>query len=369
MLDILFLLWVSYGEDSNPGLHRIPLKRRFVSDDEQQTLIELINNYQTQLHQTGKLRGTQLVQLQSEASLTVALKNFANTQFVGSVGVGNPPQFLDVIFDTGSANFWVNSKLCDDDSCLEHSAYDHQKSSDYETLGYYLEVQFGTGGINGEINQDSVTLGGMQIINQPVGEITDEIGQVFADAKFSGILGLGFPSMAAYDLSPVFDSMMNQKLLEKNIVSFYYSLNPLEQSEILFGEVDTSKFTGPITYVNVIQGLEYYWLIKVDDIRIGKESLGVCGQEGCRAAVDTGTTLLTAPSSDLIKLLNAMGDDCKNYREFPDLIFVIDGKEFKLNPSAYVITLTSYAEDSPGMHSDNVVDCTVAIMPLDVGPP
>lgn len=363
------LIWVSCGEDSYQKLNRIPLKRRHVSDDEQQTLIELINTYQSQLHETGKFRGTQLVQLQSEASLKVALKNFANTQFVGAVGVGNPPQFLDVIFDTGSANFWVNSKLCDDDSCLEHPAYDHTKSSDYKTLGYYLEVQFGTGGINGEINQDSVTLGGVQIKNQPVGEITDQIGQVFADGKFSGILGLGFPSMAAYDLSPVFDSMMNQKLLEKNIISFYYSLNPLEQSEITIGGVDQSKFKGPITYVDVIQGLEYYWLIKVDDIRLGKQSLGVCGDEGCKAAVDTGTSLLTAPSSDLVKLLNLMGDDCKNYREFPDLIFVIDGKEFKLNPSDYVITLTSDSEDNPGMHSDNVVDCTVAIMPLDVGPP
>ncbi len=363
------LIWVSCGEDSNQGLHRIPLKRRYVSDDEQHTLIELINTYQTQLHETGKLRGTQLVQLQSEASLKVALKNFANTQFVGSVGVGNPPQFLDVIFDTGSANFWVNSKLCDDDSCLEHASYDHNRSSDYKTLGYYLEVQFGTGGLNGQINEDSVSLGGVQIKNQPVGEITDQIGQVFADGKFSGILGLGFPSMAAYNLSPVFDSMMNQKLLEKNIISFYYSLNPLEQSEITIGGVDSSKFQGPITYVDVIQGLEYYWLIKVDDIRLGKQSLGVCGDEGCRAAVDTGTSLLTAPSTDLVKLLNAMGDDCKNYREFPDLIFVIDGKEFKLNPSAYVITLTSDSEDNPGMHSDNVVDCTVAIMPLDVGAP
>jgi hypothetical protein len=59
-----------------------------------------------------------MLQTRSVAEAKLLLKNYMNTQFVGRVGVGNPPQEFDVIFDTGSANFWINSKQCTDESCL-----------------------------------------------------------------------------------------------------------------------------------------------------------------------------------------------------------------------------------------------------------
>jgi len=31
----------------------------------------------------------------------LSLKNYDNNEFVGRLGVGNPPQYLDVVFDTG----------------------------------------------------------------------------------------------------------------------------------------------------------------------------------------------------------------------------------------------------------------------------
>lgn len=77
---------------------------------------------------------------------------------------------------------------------------------------------------------DTVTLAGIVIPDQITGEITDEIGAVFSEGKFSGILGLGFPSMAADGQSPVFDSIIELGILDDNIVTFYYSLDETEQS-------------------------------------------------------------------------------------------------------------------------------------------
>ena len=79
-----------------------------------------------------------------------------NTQFVGEVGIGHPPQFFDAIFDTGSANFWINSKKCHDASCENHDAYDSSKSDKYKELGFSAEVQFGTGSIKGDMISDEV---------------------------------------------------------------------------------------------------------------------------------------------------------------------------------------------------------------------
>jgi cathepsin D len=342
----------------------IPLRRREVKTDEQQAIAALLQRSQKRLQ--SKTGGS--LELLETPMTTVELKNFANTQFVGSVGVGTPPQYLDVIFDTGSANFWVNSALCEEESCEKRAAYDHSKSRDFQELGDYLEVEFGTGIVEGVINADTVTIAGIVIKSQKIGEITDEVGDVFSQSKFSGILGLAFPSMAAFDFKPVFDSMMSQGVLTSNIMSFYYSLDFSEHSSLTLGAIDHSKFKGSLTWVPLIKNLEFYWLIQIDDVRIGDKSLGVCNS-GCRAAVDTGTSLLTAPSSAMLQMMNEIDLDCQALYKVPDIVFVINGQDYAIPAEDYVLTLTAEGEDDPGMHSGNAEDCMLAYMPLDVPPP
>ena len=79
-------------------------------------------------------------------------KNYDNSQYVAPVGIGSPPQFLDVVLDTGSTNFWINSRLCDE--IVEHGYpnYDHTESEDFVEIGLELEVEFGTGIVDGVIN-------------------------------------------------------------------------------------------------------------------------------------------------------------------------------------------------------------------------
>ena len=100
----------------------------------------------------------------------------------------------------------------------------------------------------------------------------------------------------------------------------------------------------------------------------------MCGDEGCHAAVDTGTSLLTAPSKDLKKvdeILELNDDHCKDFASLPDLIFVIDGEEYHVKPKDYVITTYDGGEEEdPGVHTEEDVDgCTPALMSLDVGKP
>ena len=43
------------------------------------------------------------------AAVAIKLTKDADTRFTGTIAIGNPPQSMDVIFDTGSANLWVTS--------------------------------------------------------------------------------------------------------------------------------------------------------------------------------------------------------------------------------------------------------------------
>jgi hypothetical protein len=70
----------------------------------------------------------------------------------------------------------------------------------------------------------------------------DQTGDVFEEAQFSGILGLGFPGLAAYDVVPVFDSIIEDNLLDSNVISFYYTYNEDQDGEISFGFIDYNKF-------------------------------------------------------------------------------------------------------------------------------
>ena len=178
---------------------------------------------------------------------------------------------------------------------------------------------------------------------------------MFKQGKFSGILGLAYPRMAAYGIIPVFDNIINQNLLKNNLMAFYYSIDENIEGEITLGYIDTSRFNGKLQYYPVID--MFYWTIKLDDIKLGGTSLGLC-KNGCKAIADTGTSLITGPTQDLKVLLNAItiGNDCENYDKGMPIVFVFDGDEYELNVSGYILKKENFFGKS----------CRAMMMPLDV---
>lgn len=72
----------------------------------------------------------------------VALHNYYNYNYVGTISVGNPPQDFNTIFDTGSTNFWVLSTLCEGDRIHNgiNNAYNPDLSSTYSPSDLFCEV-------------------------------------------------------------------------------------------------------------------------------------------------------------------------------------------------------------------------------------
>ncbi len=161
--------------------------------------------------------------------------------------------------------------------------------------------------------------------------------------------------MTAYGYSPVFDSIINDKLLKHNIITFYYSNDNHSDGQITLGFLNKSKFKGKLKYYKVID--KYYWALKLDDILLDGKSTGLC-KEGCRVAVDTGTSLITGPTNKINKLFKAISvqDDCSGYVNAQDLAFVLNGDKYTLKGPDYILK-----KDYNGKEK-----CRALLMPLDI---
>lgn len=168
---------------------------------------------------------------------------------------------------------------------------------------------------------------------------------MFADSGFDGIVGLAYPSMAATHFNPLFDNIIHQDKLSSNVFSFYFSRNSGQaNSQVKLGGWDDRHIDGPIHWHPVAE--KYYWSLQGDNVLVNGQDIGLCNQ-GCRFIADTGTTLLTAPTTGIFQLLDKLKIDssCKNFNQLPTVTYVIGGVNYDLDANDYVMKLDQNGEE------------------------
>lgn len=186
----------------------------------------------------------------SSPLITEVLRNFQDTLYFGTLGIGTPPQRFNVVFDTGSANLWVPGLGCNARSCGRRPRYNSSASSTCERTEQALGIRFGTGEIEGRIVRDSVSFHGLRVARQAFLEVREERSFPFEDYPFDGLVGLALPALAAENTLPFFDSVMMQRLLPRNQFAFHFAAHGDPRgSAVVFGGVDVARLAGPVQWV------------------------------------------------------------------------------------------------------------------------
>lgn len=311
----------------------------------------------------------------------VALKDFQDSEYYGTVSIGSPAKDFTVIYDTGSSNLWVPSAKCISKACKTHNTYDPTKSSSYHPDGRKLILPYGSGVCAGTLVEDDVTVGGLKLSNTTLGSIAVEPGEIWVESPFDGILGLGYPQIAmpadpTNPVVPPFDVMMKNKLLPKNQFSFFLSTckppastggqESCDGSQLTFGGADTTKYSGDVTWVPMTsyQKLLGYWLVKSEGIAIGGKGVACTNKlVGCPMVVDTGTSVIVVPPDQFLNVnasLPVVSPDCSNVKTLPTITITLAGHDFPLEPDFYVLR---------GADSNGADQCQLGIQGMSVGTP
>ncbi|OBW68968.1 MAG: Uncharacterized protein AUREO_009530 [Aureobasidium pullulans] len=226
------------------------------------------------------------------------------TLYFANVSMGTPEQNFRLHIDTGSSDLWVNvatSTQCEDtqqNDCSISGTYAPNSSSTYEYVNSLFNISYVDGsGSSGDYATDTFHIGGADLPAQQFG-----IGYVSSSEE--GILGIGYPSNEAIltyqreSYVNVPQHMMQSGLINTNAYSLW--LNDLDASKgsILFGGVNTEKYTGSLQTLPILaeQGVYAEFIIALTGVGYNGQENSIASNVNTAALLDSGSSLMYLPN-------------------------------------------------------------------------
>lgn len=169
----------------------------------------------------------------------------------------------------------------------------YQVDSSKQIKGASWKISYGDGsGASGKVYADKVVVGGVTATSQAVEAATSVSSQFQQDTDTDGLLGLAFSSLNTVtptQQTTFFDTVKSQ--LAQPV--FAANLKYHAAGSYDFGFIDSSKYTGSITYTNVDTS-QGWWQFSFSGYTVGTGSTTSTTINGI---ADTGTTLLYLPTA------------------------------------------------------------------------
>ncbi|ETS77657.1 hypothetical protein PFICI_09719 [Pestalotiopsis fici W106-1] len=324
--------------------------------------------------------------------------NITGAGYYAAVAVGTPPQNLSLVLDTGSSDIWLlstDADLCEDTYdqriygyCLP--TYEPDDSSTYKLVdrnGFDISYVDGTGA-QGDYIKDDFYVGGASINQLQMGLATESTIPV-------GIMGVGFAANEAVyeeDRYPnIMDVFISQDLIGSRAYSLYLNDYGSSTGSILFGGIDTEKFIGELTSIDLVteQGYDeiYSFTVPLNALSMsinGAQNDSIALSDPVPVILDSGTTLTYVPSTVVSDIYSAVGAkyasnygisyiDCKYMTSDLEFGFQFGGSDGPtiVVPADEVVfdtvdTLEEAGYDTPrGLGFDSDDACLFGILPND----
>uniref|UniRef100_H0XTD3 Peptidase A1 domain-containing protein n=1 Tax=Otolemur garnettii TaxID=30611 RepID=H0XTD3_OTOGA len=274
-----------------------------------------------------------------------SLRNYLDLVYVGLITIGTPPQTFKVVFDTGSADFWVPSVLCYTESCDTHEHFNPQRSSTFRLPTgpvRTVKLRYGSGDILGIVGYDTLKIGDLEDINQAFVQSIWQDHAFGSLAPFDGILGLAYPDISQARHTPVFDNLWKKGLITENLFAFYLTSKRKRGSMLMLGGVDHSYYSGELRWVPLTK--QRHWQVALDSITMNGTVIAC--HDGCQAILDTGSSVVDGPNEDVLQIQNVIHAqqtynnmyviDCNTTTQLPDVVFVIGGVNYPVPARSYI---------------------------------
>lgn len=343
------------------------------------------------------------------------LHNEGDAQYTGEVVIGN--QSLQAVVDTGSFDLVVFSTLCQ--LCGDpDKLYDEEKSSTFEPGNISAEQSYGSGTTNSDEAYETVRVGPLTSHHQVFWKVLDAQMPILSEASFQAILGVGPPSssfkMALDEAQQVRQEIKERTDMGENVSqyrsvaehyeevakhaerstlfttnvgmhTFAVCLRPGDGAPGVFIWNDNSVEQIPMVFTEIPVVGDTYWSAELRDVQLGpflrdpdgqRTPIGCGHGKRCSAVIDTGTSLIVAPSKAVARVNMMLQDwassgvNCADVSSLPELEFTMGGHFFSLPPETYVGEMRGVMSEEmrgllPHVHNEDGPSCVALLMTLD----
>jgi len=265
--------------------------------------------------------------------------------YYGTILAGNPAVPFNVVFDTGSGHLILPSTYCSSETCRAHRRYRRSQSSTARDIDHdgtsvqpgqprdQITVSFGTGEVTGVFVEDVICLDTPSIPRFGSSDIPDGCMKMsmivamemseepFKAFEFDGVLGLGLTGLSqgpAFNFIDVVSAAMQQTGSSlSHTFGVFLAEDGHDGSEITLGGWSQEHLAEQLRW-NPVSDPEYgHWTVQIKHMRVDGMPVSFCASGGCKAVVDTGTSLLAVPTdafAELYELLRhtpPLGGHCR----------------------------------------------------------
>jgi len=338
--------------------------------------------------------------------------NYVKGAFMGTISVGTPGLPMTVIFDTGSGHLILPSMYCKSEACKVHTRYRRSSSSTGRDINFNgstvvpgmprdsITVEFGTGQAQGVIVEDVICFNpttnasatselwpkNAGCVSMHFMAATDLSSDPFVDFGFDGIMGLslgGLSETPEHNFLNVLSKVLDHShSCASQAFGVFLASNPREESDIAFGGWNNEHLAEQLSWAPVHDPELGHWIVNIKGLRVDNKRLDYCDDGTCKAAVDTGTALLSVPPTafrelfDMLRHETGLPGHC--HGAGPTLHFEFEDFTVSLGPREYSsVRRIRYPQQKADLPRSNVsqrisrndLRCFPLLMTLDLEPP